>query len=263
MKNQIFIPPLKAIFLSVFFGISSFFAFPIWMSFDFYIAFCLVLVLFSTSTFLVCFFAGQWKEVIVLSSILILITQFYFRDEFQVLKYIQLSETNSDLMPKNKVVAGVSCLELEGFVFEPKWMFSKSFYHKSKDIKGRDNSHSSHFVLIPLVNKNEPKEGIQFLSIDDNLYRFHLWQKENRVPTFALVLPETEDLKKLTLEWITNYPEIQREKITWLRLYDSKKWYFQNTKELVLLISFVVPILWFLVGFVWLVKMGVKILFSK
>ncbi|TGK79409.1 hypothetical protein EHQ23_17535 [Leptospira bourretii] len=260
MKNQFLMPPLKVIFLSFILGLCSYFYFPLWIHFDFYVSLGLAMVLFLFLTLLACFFARQWKEIIVLSSICILATQMVFRDEIPILKYILLSERNIDLIPKNKVVPGVCCLELEGFVFEPKWMVSKSFQHKSKDIKGRDNSHTEHFVLIPMINKAEPNESIRFLAIEDNLYRFHQWQNENLIPKFAIVLPETEDLKELTLEWILNYPEIQKGQITWLRLYESKEWYFQSTKQLFLLISFVIPILWFFVGFVWFIRVGIKYL---
>lgn len=202
---------------------------------------------------------GKWKEVIIFSFIVVFILQFSFRSEMRSLSHLRMYDPES--IPTNLPKDGFEFLKLEGYRFSDHWDLSDSITHKTRDAKGRDNSHTSHYEIFPLVNQKNPEEPIRLMDVAKDRYLYHIWRQQDFMPNFAKILPETKDLQSTLKDWEKKYPTVAKNKITWLALYESRESYLDSQASLLLFLHLMTPTVWFFVGFVWIVREGLHSLF--
>lgn len=194
-------------------------------------------------------FFGKWKEGIVISLVSIFLVQFFFRGEINEVKFLQSKA--GEMLPTNHPKIGDSFFYLQGYQFSANWHYSKILTQVSHDQKGRENRHTSHFLLIPLIHHNFPNEPIRFLYVAPNAYVYNHWLNQKEFPTFARVEAITPDLRVVIKEWEHQYPEVPKGNLLPLSLYESKEEFFQSKTDFLLLLSMITPGLWFSVGFFW------------
>lgn len=128
---------------------------------------------------------GKWKEGITISLFAICLLQFSFREEMNELQFLQ--KTANQKHPTNNPKDGDPFFYLEGYDYASNRNYTNFIRHESRDQKGRDNSHTNHFYLVPLIHRNFPNEPIRFLYIAPNAYLYNQWHKEKTFPKFTRV----------------------------------------------------------------------------
>jgi energy-coupling factor transporter transmembrane protein EcfT len=126
--------------------------------------------------------------------------------------------------------------------------------HQSTDIKGRDNSHTSVYVALPLVpNDWKEEQGVQWLAILGN--RFLLtenWAKE--CPKIGVIIPRDPDQNEIRKEFRKKNRIPLIEPIYFVRIYKSLQDYLNFKESFFILISFFPTSLWFFVVCILTIK---------
>ncbi|TGK78488.1 hypothetical protein EHQ24_18240 [Leptospira noumeaensis] len=190
------------------------------------------------------------KVSFIIVTICILVFLFYFKEEFQIVREIELSLKEKTLVSNESKNFNSKFFLLDGYHLDPQLILSTSIYKKSHDHKGRDNSHTSHYVLIPLRWKEDANTEIHFFALESSLYRFHHWQEERVHPNFGVLIPPDEDHQKLLREFSEKHSVSLSDSIRFVSLYESPEDCIQSKLSLINLVLFVFPFLWALVGLV-------------
>lgn len=249
--------PIHVLLISCILGLTAYFSFFLCLHLHIHFRFLVIAFLYLVVNLFLVFQFGKWKELITISVLGIFLFQFGFREEMEEL--YSLREKTNESHPINQPSKEDPFLFLSGYQFSTNGHFTKSIHQKSRDHKGRDNSHTSHYVLIPIVNKERPSERVRFLYVAPNYFLYHRWRERNVFPNFARLEKETPELVSVTKEWENQFPNLKKEKIIWVNLYESKEDYIESKSSFFLLLTFILPGLWCSVGLVW----GIRLVFRS
>ncbi len=247
MKHPFFVASGKVIFLFGWIFLSIWF----WQHIEFPFA---VFITIASQVLLV-FLFYRWNQLemeTVLFSIVtisVLIFLFYFKEEFQIIKEIDLSFVRHEKIQRDPKDLKTKFFQLDGYHLDREFSFSTSVYQKSHDHKGRDNSHTSHYVLVPLRLDFDPNSEIQFFALEPNFYRLNLWFENRMNPNFAVFLPPSKDHQTLLKQYSEKYMVSLSPNLRFVHLQDSPEVYVQTKKGFIYLVVLTIPsifTIWFM-----------------